>query len=155
MFDRFNYRARRVVSASLHEAHDRRAKAIEPEHLALALLRDDALAARFFPPPNAEAARAAIAARYGEPGTMASSGDLPLSRAVFRIFKRTPTCAQEMNHAYAGPEHVLLVLLEEKTPVAALLRDTGISAGIVRTAIAGEGEAFRSLGELLPPPYNP
>lgn len=155
MFDRFNYRARRVVYDSFAEAHNRRAKAIEPEHLALAILRDDAVAARFFPPPNAEVARAAISARYSELGTGASSGDLPLSRSVSRIFKRAAKCAQEMNHAYAGPEHVLLALLEEKTPVAALLRDTGISADIVRTAIAGEGEAFRSLGEMLPPPYAP
>jgi ATP-dependent Clp protease ATP-binding subunit ClpA len=145
IFDRFNYRARRVVLESLHEAHKRRAKTIEPEHLALALLHDDAFAAKFFPPPNAEATRAAVAASCSEPVVGPPVGDLPLSHAMSRISKRAAKCAEEMNHVYAGPEHVLLALLEEKTAVAALLRDTGISANAVRSTTAGESEAFRFL----------
>lgn len=145
MFDRFNYSARRVVYESFAEAHNRQAKAIEPEHLALAILRDDAVAERFFPSPNTETIRAAVAARCSGPGG-GPLGDLPLSRHVRRIFKAAVKNALEMNHAYAGPEHVLIALLMEKIPVAGLLRDTGVSDEIARDAIAGEGETFSSLG---------
>jgi ATP-dependent Clp protease ATP-binding subunit ClpA len=153
MFDRFNYRARRVVYAAVVEARERRATSLEPEHLALGLLHDDVGVARFFPPPAAEAARAAIEACCGGPGKGSGSGDLPLSRHLRRVFKAAVKSADEMQHTYAGPEHVLLVLLEEKIPVAARLRDTGVSAETVRSAIAGEGEVFRSLGESFPPPF--
>jgi ATP-dependent Clp protease ATP-binding subunit ClpA len=155
MFDRFNYRARKLVVATLGEAHSRRARIIEPEHLALALLNDDVVAPRFFAPPNAEAARAAIGARCGEPVVGPDTeNDLPLSRPVFQIFKQTAKCARQMSHAYAGPEHVLLALLMKKLPAAALLRDAGITAETVRSAIEGEGEAFRSLDSREPPPAS-
>ena len=47
MFESFTERAKRVVFFARYEAKNRRARAIEPEHLLLGLLREDAELVRF------------------------------------------------------------------------------------------------------------
>jgi hypothetical protein len=113
-FSRFTPRAKNVVMAAHHEAHEAGDDQIRPVHLVLGLLSEpQALAAQAITSSGTtldavrEAARAALAPAVENPPALVPYG--PHARKTLELTFRE---ALRLGHNYIGTEHLLLALLE-------------------------------------------
>ena len=141
MFERCNYRFRQAICAAVEESNGLKAGRLGVEHLALGLLRDPAVAHLFTNQGAVEGVRTRL--RNGiEPVGGAQHHDLPLTWGSHRLLKRALKISKEMNYGYAGPEHLLLALLEAtKEPAAQALAESGLTAAALRAEIERLGPA--------------
>jgi len=165
VFERFTKQARAVVLAAIDEAREEGARAVEPEHLVLGVLRAapnpgaDALQAEGV---DLEGLRAAAARLPGE--TLAAIGidlddvraaqdglggpsplprprrrarRLPFAPAGRRVLERALRIASGRRERHIGAEHVLLALLTARPGRARrLLAAAGADAGAVAARLA-------------------
>ena len=137
MFERFTETARRVVFFARYEASGSNSPTIEPEHLLLAILREDEQLIDGLL-PNLKAAelkaevRAAVAASTAAAET--EKRDLPFSPAGKRVLTHASETAYFMEDAAILPKHLLLGILEEKESAAAQILSR---FGISRENVAG------------------
>ena len=135
MFERCNYRFRRTIFAAVKEANSLKASRLGVEHLALGLLRDPQVASLLANQDSIDEARTRL--RNGIDSVAGGSGhDLPLTWGSHRLLKRALKIAKKMEHDYAGPEHLLLVILEAtKEPAAQALAESGLTPAALRAEI--------------------
>lgn len=143
MFEKYNENARRVVFFARHEAGIIGGHAIEPEHILLALFREnEELFEHFFSSPHAafddirnEITRNAIVGKK-----VAASVDMPLSPGAKRVLWQAANVSHRMDHRHIGPEHLLLALLKEDSLASESLKRHGLSVGRVFAFVSGESE---------------
>jgi ATP-dependent Clp protease ATP-binding subunit ClpC len=121
MFERYNSAARRVVFFARFAASQGGSPAIESEHLLLGLIRESSpVLARLAPSLSIENLRAKIPRKVVvENPSMRIH--MPLSIECKRILSYSAEEANDMDHRYIGPEHLLLAILRENTSLAARL----------------------------------
>jgi ATP-dependent Clp protease ATP-binding subunit ClpA len=133
MFERSNYRFRQVVFNAVREAQASGAQRLHVEHLALGLLQDDGLAGRFFADHGTVEAISSRLRGGVEPAPQ-HSRELPLTWGSHRTLRRASKLAVRMKHEYAGPEHLLLALVERKE--VPCFAESGITPERVQAEIA-------------------
>ncbi|MFJ9348890.1 Clp protease N-terminal domain-containing protein [Streptomyces sp. NPDC101237] len=116
MYERFSDRARDVADLARGQARALRHWYVEPGHVLLALLDDDASEVVRQLGAPAEELRAALAEALGG-GTVEPGEYLPLSGAAGGVFERAPREADRLGHRIVQPFHVLLALLATADPV--------------------------------------
>ena len=121
MFERYNQAARSVVFFARFVASQGGSAAIESEHLLLGLIREGApTLARLAASLSIEDLRAKIPRKIiVENPSMRIH--MPLSAECKRILSYSAEEANDMDHRYIGPEHILLAILRENTSLAARL----------------------------------
>ena len=140
MFERYTEHARRVIFFARYQASQFGCDQIEPEHLLLALFRDDpSLMKRCVPAANVETIRVQIQNQTPNRQRISTSIDMPLSHASKRVMAYGAEEAERMNHSLIGTEHHLLGLLREPTLAARILKDLGVTLEAVREEIAKSG----------------
>jgi ATP-dependent Clp protease ATP-binding subunit ClpA len=141
MFERYTEHARRVIFFGRYEASQFGSDVIEPEHLLLALYRDDAsLMSRFVPGSQAEV-RSQIERENPPRPKVSTNLDLPLSHAAKRVLMLGMEEAERMAHRHIGTEHLLLGLLREPSLASRILEGQGMRLEVVREQIARSGAA--------------
>jgi ATP-dependent Clp protease ATP-binding subunit ClpC len=144
MFERYTEKARRVIFFARYEASKFGTPRIETEHLLLGLLREDhALRNRFLPSIDSikyihDKVRAVTALC----DKVSTAVDLPLSDESQRVLAYAAEEAEILNyrHAEVGTGHLMLALLREENCLAAtLLRECGLTFGLVREKLAAHG----------------
>jgi ATP-dependent Clp protease ATP-binding subunit ClpC len=138
VIEEFSGKSKRIVFFARYEASQLGGEAIEPEHLLLAIIKEDpGLLERLFPQGEASLAlmRTTIETTMrGEPKGD-SSIDLPLSRKAKTVLNIAAQEAEVSGDEPVTPKHLLLGLLLEKESLAAnLLRDHGVTAESIKRA---------------------
>jgi hypothetical protein len=150
MFERYTEKARRVIFFARYEASQFGSPVIEPEHLLLGILRDDARIRQMLPAGASETIRAQIDARFEVREKVSASVDLPLSNAAKRVLAYGAEEAERMKHRHIGSEHLFLGLLREQDSLAAkLLEPFGIKLEQFRTKFEVIG-AYEAAEGVLP-----
>jgi ATP-dependent Clp protease ATP-binding subunit ClpA len=162
VFDEFSERARRVVFLSRAVAGRQEAKAIDVEHLAMALIFEDQNEfARvmqlpedtLFPTSNFHKARKLLAPEQAEqvlaklawpPEPSASrpdfTTDMPLSGGAGDVLAAALAMVME-KHLTVEPMHLLLAVLEQGGEIAETFKQSGVTVESVR-AVMDSGEYF-------------
>ena len=120
MFERFSDGARRVVVLAQDEAKRLNHDYIGTEHILLGLLHDgESVAARAFQPLGItlETAREQVEEIIGR-GKKVPSGHIPFTPRAKKVLELSLREAMHFHHAFIGPEHILLGLLQEGEGVA-------------------------------------
>jgi ATP-dependent Clp protease ATP-binding subunit ClpA len=122
VFERYTERARRVIFFGRYEASSFGSDYIEPEHLLLAILREDKAVRTLLGDGGAENIQKKIEAFFGPPKFQASTAvDMPLSHPSKRILAYGAKEAELLGHHYIGVIHLALGLLRESESFAAKL----------------------------------
>jgi len=140
MFERYTERARRVIFFGRYEASQFGTPVIEPEHLLLALLREEKnLIGTLLgnkPLVSPEFIRKQIESQIPKAKKISTSVDLPLAPATQRVLANAHEESDRLNHKHIGTEHIVLGLLrEEQSFSASLLVEAGLSLESVRQRI--------------------
>jgi uncharacterized protein (TIGR03435 family) len=140
VFERYTDRARRVLFFARDEAGRAGSPAVEPEHLLLALIREErGLSARVFERAriSPDDVRRAIESRTTRrEGATSSGDDLPLSASTNQVLEYAAQESGRLLHSYVGTEHLLLgVFREEQSLAASVLADRGLRIDQVRDDI--------------------
>lgn len=133
MFDRYNEAARRVIYYALQIANRYAAKSIEPEHILLALLKEEPLFIRQVANIRGFSIEAMFQ-KIGEPTVTPNPAStiLPLSGSSKSALKLTARAADERKHSQAGTAHLLVGLSRHKGSLAAeILRQHGFSVEMI------------------------
>jgi len=139
MFERYTEHARRVIFFGRYEASQFGSDGIEPEHLLLALYRDDgALMNRFAPGSQVEVRRQIERERPPRP-KVSTNADLPLSHSAKRVLAYGAEEAERLNHLHIGVEHLLLGLLRERSLASRILESLGVTVDGARQQIREPG----------------
>jgi prophage maintenance system killer protein len=115
MFQRFTYRARRVVHLAKEEAWLLRHNYVGTEHLLLGLLYEtDGVAARALTSlgVSLDGARARVEEIIGR-GDIPPQADVPFTPRSRKVLELSLREAMRLGHHYIGTEHILLGLLRE------------------------------------------
>jgi len=159
MFERFTERARRVFFFARYEASQFGSDSIEPEHLLLAVLREDRNTVSRFLGPRvpAEDIRNEIASRLAVKEKVSTSVDLPLSPACKRILAYSAEEMERLRHKHIGLEHILLGILREEGTIAAQVLDArGLELASVREELARSPEPEEPYAaEVRPAEFSP
>lgn len=142
MFERFTDKARRAVVLAQEEARMLQHQEIGPEHLLLALTRDDgaagqALAAAGVTTEPAIEALTAVAPAGDRPIT----GHMPFTVPARRVMEQALREALTLGHSYVGTDHLLLALLaiaDEDTTAVAILTALGTTTEALRRQVMGD-----------------
>jgi len=127
-FGRFTERARRVMAASENHARTARNPSVDVPHIMLGLLEEReglAVLALQAQGVDLDHVSAGVRTLFG-PTVDALPEHIPFSPASKRTLELTLRKALLMGHNYIGTEHILLAVLSDDTPTAALLRGFGI-----------------------------
>jgi ATP-dependent Clp protease ATP-binding subunit ClpC len=160
VFERYSEKARRVVFFARYEASQLGGRAIEPEHLLLAIMREDTTLAESVLSGGAAGLsdmREMIetAARSGP--KVGASVDLPLSPSAKRAMNIAADESKKAGDERIEPRHLLLgLLLEESSTASQLLRQNGVTADLILKESAllpalppkKQSEAARMLAQL-------
>ena len=147
MFERYTYKARRVIFFARYEASQYRSPKIDTEHLLLGLFREYKQLLQLLPDGAAAAIRAQIDALPKGPKKIPTSVDLPLTNQAKRVLCYAAEEADRLTHRWIGPEHLVLGLLREKDGLAAgMLESRGLEAVKLREHFA------KTLNQPLPKP---
>jgi ATP-dependent Clp protease ATP-binding subunit ClpC len=140
MFERYSESTRRALFFARYEASQLGGRAIETEHLLLALTRNtEPLMTRIFglADMTPDALRQEITGRAPLREKVSTSGEHPFSAETQRVLDFAAEEADRMQQTHIGPEHLLLALLREETTVAAAaLAKHGVRLDTVRTTVA-------------------
>ena len=135
MFERYTEHARRVIFFGRYEASQFGSDGIEPEHLLLALYRDDASLMNRFVPGSQVAVRQQIERENPPRPRVSTNADLPLSHPAKRVLAYGAEEAERMHHSHIGAEHLLLGLLREPSLAARILESMGVTLETAREQI--------------------
>src|SRR5579883_1808259 len=138
MFERFSDRARRVVVQAQEEARRLNHNHIAPEHLLLALLDGQGLAARALQSLGVQLEDTAhrIEARLPVGEGPAALGHIPFTWEAKKVLELSLREALSLGHNYIGTKHILLGLFRESQGDAgAVVQALGVGAGEVRATI--------------------
>ena len=137
MFKRYNEGARRVIFFARYEASQLGSHEITPEHIMLALFREDRrLTTQFLTVTQMDDMRREIELKCRMGEMVATSADLPLSSASKRILAYAAEEAEARKSEHIGTAHLFIGLLVERNTIAAdLLRAHGLDLKAVRSAL--------------------
>ncbi len=132
--DRFTEKAQEALQGAVQEAQERGQQAVEPEHLLLALLRQEGGIAR----PLLESAGAspvaiepALVSRIEALPRVSGGGEQPyVSNALRQALERAQAEAEKLKDDYVSTEHILLALADH--PV---LKEAGITRDALLQAL--------------------
>ncbi len=139
MFERYTEHARRVIFFGRYEASQFGSDAIEPEHLLLALYRDDASLMNRFAPGSQLEVREQIERENPSRPKVPVSVDMPLSHSAKRVLAYGAEEAERLNHSHIGVEHLLLGLLREPSLASRILESRGVTLEGARQHIRESG----------------
>jgi ATP-dependent Clp protease ATP-binding subunit ClpC len=114
-----------------HEASQCGCSEIEPEHLLLGILHEDAqLVGRLsLSPANLEAIQARVRKAFEGKTKTSTSSDLPMSSALKKALILAADEAHGLKQGHIGPEHLLFgISRDESALAAAILRDYGFGS---------------------------
>jgi ATP-dependent Clp protease ATP-binding subunit ClpC len=141
MFETFTETAKQSIFFARFEASKSGSSAIEPEHLALGLLRADfQLGSRLFA-TNDDLLKARDRLQQGIPmeKSVPVSVDMPLSRSSQRVISYAAAEAERLGQANTGTVHLLLGIMRENTSKAAsVLRELGVTIEQLDEAAQGK-----------------
>jgi ATP-dependent Clp protease ATP-binding subunit ClpA len=155
-FDRFDERAKRVLSLAQDEAIRHNHNYIGTEHLLAALLRDgDTIAARALASLGIELTKVRTALEFivgrGEHST--SPSEITLSPRAKKTIELAIDEGRRMGQAHVGAEHILLGLVREGEGIASgVIESLGVTLPMVRTRVL---ELLAEAGTPLPASYAP
>ena len=129
MFERYNDKARRVIFYARYFASELGGRYIEPEHVLLAILREDPDVVR--PAVKTDEAmellRLEVEAQAKRPERSPYSVDMSLSHSSKRVLAYAAEESERHKEGVIRPAHLLAGLLREQDgPAAILLRKNGI-----------------------------
>ncbi len=134
-FQKFTLKAQEAVQRSQEIASGYNNQAIEPAHILAALVEDSS---GLVPPilmkigANLNQVKLKIAEQLESlPKVAGSSSDRYLSRDLTNVFEAALSEAAAMKDEYASVEHLLIALCQQKSPVAQLMRDQGVTKDAV------------------------
>jgi ATP-dependent Clp protease ATP-binding subunit ClpA len=137
-FRRFTDRAVGVMVMARKQAIRRGQAAVTPEHVLLALAMTEAGVGRFALERlglDLEAEGPAIAALVGE-DVRAEPGQRPdLGPDAQQLIREAITHAPRLGHRYVGTEHLILALLDARSPAGDFLRSRGITPESLRDSV--------------------
>src|SRR5271165_346303 len=127
MFERYNEKARRVIFLARALAGDLSSYSIEPEHLLLAMLREDReLFDATVSEPQFAALVGDLEASVRADSDLAASADMPVSDSGRRILSLAAEETAQLGDAEIRPSHLLAAIFHAgETPAAAILRSHG------------------------------
>jgi hypothetical protein len=126
MFERYTEPARRLIFFARWEAAQAGSPRMEPEHLALALLRDN-LILRLLP-DSRKPFEAALREAVVQHDTRPTSVDLPLSESLKRVLANGAAAAVSLDDPQIRTGHLLLGLLQETDcPAVGVIAKFGIT----------------------------
>ena len=135
-FDKFNERARKVLSLSQEEAQRFNHNYIGTEHLLLGLVREgEGVAAQVMSMLGVELQKVRVLVEHivGR-GDRVVLGEIGLTPRAKKVIELAVDEARRLNHHYIGTEHLLLGLLREGEGIAAgVLQSLGVNLEKVRT----------------------
>src|SRR5438105_856685 len=138
-FDRFDERAKRVLSLAQDEAIRHNHNYIGTEHLLAALLRDgDTVAARALTSLGIELGKVRTATEFiiGRGDQTISPSEITLSPRTKKVIELAIDESRRMGQPQLGPEHILLGLVREGEGIASgLIESLGVTLFAVRTRL--------------------
>ena len=153
-FDKFTERARRVLSLAQEEAQRFQHNYIGTEHLLLGLVRErDGIAAHILKNLGVELNKVRDTVEFiiGR-GDHIIPGEIGLTPRAKRILELAVDEAHVLNHAYIGPEHLLLGLVREGEGIAVgALESLGVPLVRVRAEILKAIQHEEKPGKQGPP----
>jgi ATP-dependent Clp protease ATP-binding subunit ClpC len=136
MFERYTQHARRVIFFARYEASQFGSSLIEPEHLLLGLLREDAELRKRVDP---ERTRTLIEAHMPPAEKISTTVDLPLAESAKKVLAYAAEEAERLTHRHLGTRHLLLGLMRgEKTLAQQILHDSGFTLAETRVEMAAQ-----------------
>lgn len=139
MFERYTEKARRVIFFARYEAGQFGSDYIEPEHILLALFREDPpLMHRFLAEPSAkEAIRNEIEKHTTLGKRYSTSCEVPFSPKCKKVLNAAAEEADRLAHRHIGTEHLLLGLVHVEDSLAGkILHARGLRAAAIRQRLA-------------------
>ncbi len=136
MFEQYTQHARRVIFFSRYEASQFGSSLIEPEHLLLGLLREDAELRKRV---DSERTRALIEAAMPPAQKISTTVDLPLAESAKKVLAYAAEEAERLSHRHFGTRHLLLGLLRaDKSLAQDILHQSGFSLAETRAEMAAQ-----------------
>jgi len=124
MFGRYTEKAPRVIFFAQYEASQFGSLLIEPEHLLLGVLREDARFVRTLPTGAVESARKQVEELTPPREKVTTSVDLPLSNSAKRVLVYAEDEADRLHHSHIACEHMVLGLLHKTESTASNILQT-------------------------------
>jgi ATP-dependent Clp protease ATP-binding subunit ClpC len=150
VFEKYSGKSRRIIFFARYEASQLGGEAIEPEHVLLAIMREDpGLLESILPQSAASFAliRTTIEATRRDGPNLAGSIDLPLSSISKTVLDIAAHEAEASGDERITPKHLVLgLLLEEGSLAARLLRDNGVTVHSIKQA-PGEASGAQKQSE--------
>ena len=141
-FERFNDRARKVLTIAQEEAFRLKHNYIGTEHLLLGLVREgESLAARVLASLGIELSKVRTAVEFiigpGDASAMPSTpSELTVSPRTKKVIELAIDEARKLNHRHVGPEHLLLGLVREGQGIASgVIESLGVTLAKVRQQV--------------------
>ncbi len=135
--DIYSEQTRKVLSSAKEEAQRMNNPCIWPEHILIALLREDKdKTARIFSNLKVELDQilSAIDFTFGR-GEKPFLGELELASSTLSVIDLALDEAHDFGHSHIGTDHLLLGLLSEESIIASLLGNLGITYDRVKAEI--------------------
>lgn len=144
MFERFTYRARRIVVISQEVSRQHGHNFIDVSHMLLALIHEseqnegDAIGIMTLRAMKVDIAKLQERIEAGlEPASCVPSGHIPFTPIAKKVLELSLREALQLGHYYVGSEHLLLgIIREDRGSVAAILKDMGIDLDNAREQVA-------------------
>ncbi|NEQ49065.1 MAG: ATP-dependent chaperone ClpB [Leptolyngbya sp. SIO3F4] len=136
--NQFTERAWAAIAATTDLAKQWQHQQIETEHLMLALLDADGLASRIFQKTGASVGdlrNATESFLRKQPQVKGQTDTVYLGRALNTLLDRAETCRKDFEDDYISIEHLVLGYPEDARFGKSLLREAGISAKQLKTAV--------------------
>jgi ATP-dependent Clp protease ATP-binding subunit ClpB len=136
-FNNFTIKAQEAVQASIDLARRKSQQSIEPAHLLKAILEESESIANFLFQKTGVPASYFHTALEKEIDSYpkVSGGEPYLSRETNAVLQKAMDISSKMGDQYVSIEPIILALLVEKSPVATLMKDAGITEKDLQTAI--------------------
>jgi len=136
LFERYTQHARRVIFFARYEASQFGSSLIEPEHLLLGLLREDAELRKRIDP---ERTRTLIETHTPPMDKISTTVDLPLAEGAKKVLAYAAEEAERLSHRHLGTRHLLLGLLRgDKSLAQEVLHQSGFSLPETRAEMAAQ-----------------
>jgi hypothetical protein len=148
VFERYTEAARRTIFFARYEASQLGSQYIEPEHLLLALFREDKVLKTKIPLTAIEKIRREIEDKGRRPHSISTSVDIPLNNESKRVLSYGAEESERLRQSFIDSGHLLLGLLRESQEMAELLRPHGITLEAYRHIVS----AVRPAGVASPEP---
>ena len=137
MFERYSEAARRVIFFARYEAAAVGSDYVEPEHVLLALLREDSKLRTMIPYAVRQQIRSEIEKAIPIREQLSATVDLPLSANSKRILAYSAEEAERLGQSRILPEHIGLGLLREPEGLPGrLLAKHGVTVEKLRELLA-------------------